>query len=60
MTVKIKGIFFDFVGDSRLADVMGAKNAGSIPILYDPQSFYNPNDNLITIKTLSEILNYLN
>ena len=47
------------VGDNLIADAMGAKNAGLIPALYDPQGFYNSDDNLITIKTLSEILNYL-
>lgn len=47
------------VGDNLLADVMGAKNAGLIPVLYDPHDFYSE-DNLIKIKTLSEILNYLN
>ena len=48
------------VGDNLIADCMGAKNAGLIPILYDPQGFYNSDDNLITIITHSEILNYLN
>ena len=46
------------VGDNLIADAMGAKNTGLIPVLYDPQGFYS-DDNLITIKTLSEILNYL-
>jgi HAD superfamily hydrolase (TIGR01549 family) len=46
------------VGDSRLADGFGAKNSGLIPILYDPQGFYSENE-YITIKKLSEILNYL-
>lgn len=48
------------VGDNLITDAAGAKNAGLIPILYDPQGFYNSDDNLITIKSLSEILNYLN
>jgi HAD superfamily hydrolase (TIGR01549 family) len=48
------------VGDNLIADAMGAKNAGLIPILYDPHGFYKSDDNLIKIKALSEILNYLN
>ncbi len=48
------------VGDNLIADAMGAKNAGLIPFLYDPHGFYKSDDNLITIKSLSEILNYLN
>ena len=46
------------VGDNPLADAMGAKNAGLIPVLYDPLDFYSE-ENLIKIKALSDILNYL-
>jgi len=46
------------IGDSLLADVIGAQNAGLIPVLYDPLSFH-PGENVITIQKLSEIFRYL-
>lgn len=46
------------IGDSFLADVMGAQNAGLIPVLYDPLCFH-PGENVITIRKLSEIFRYL-
>jgi HAD superfamily hydrolase (TIGR01549 family) len=46
------------VGDFMLADVMGAQNAGLIPVLYDPLGFH-PSENEITIQRLSEILRYM-
>lgn len=46
------------VGDFLLADVIGAQNAGLIPVLYDPLGFH-PSENVITIQTLSEIFRYL-
>ena len=46
------------VGDSLRADVQGARNAGLIPILFDPLDFHSP-DNTIKIKALSEVLQYL-
>lgn len=46
------------VGDFLGADVIGAQNAGLIPILYDPLRFH-PGENVITIQKLSEIFQYL-
>ncbi|MFX1245473.1 MAG: HAD family hydrolase [Promethearchaeota archaeon] len=46
------------VGDSLRADVMGARNAGLIPVLFDPLNLRSV-ENVITIKALSEILEYL-
>ena len=46
------------IGDSLLADVMGAQNAGLIPVLYDPLRFH-PSENVIIIQKLSEIFRYL-
>ncbi|MBN1683583.1 HAD family hydrolase [Candidatus Bathyarchaeota archaeon] len=46
------------VGDSLLADVIGAQNAGLIPVLYDPLGFHS-GENVITIQKLSEIFRYL-
>lgn len=46
------------IGDSFLADVRGAQNAGFIPVLYDPLGFH-PGENVITIQKLSEIFRYL-
>ncbi len=46
------------VGDSFLADVIGAQNAGLIPVLYDPLGFH-PGEKVITIEALSEIFRYL-
>ena len=46
------------VGDFLGADVIGAQNAGLIPVLYDPLGFH-PGENVITIKNLSEIFRYL-
>jgi len=46
------------IGDSLLADVIGAQNAGLIPVLYDPLSFH-PGENVITVQKLSEIFRYL-
>ena len=42
------------VGDSPFSDVQGARNAGLIPVLFDPQGYYSL-ENVITIKNLSEI-----
>jgi HAD superfamily hydrolase (TIGR01549 family) len=42
------------VGDSLGADVIGAQNAGLIPVLYDPMGFH-PGENVITIQKLSDI-----
>ncbi len=46
------------VGDFLLADVIGAKNAGLIPVLYDPLGFH-PSENEITIRKLSEIFRFM-
>jgi len=46
------------IGDSLLADVMGAQNAGLVPVLYDPLGFH-PGEDVITIQKLSEIFRYL-
>ncbi len=46
------------VGDFLGADVIGAQNAGLIPVLYDPLRFH-PGENIITIQKLSEIFQYL-
>jgi HAD superfamily hydrolase (TIGR01549 family) len=46
------------VGDSLLADVIGAQNVGLIPILYDPFGFH-PGENVITIQKMSKIFCYL-
>ena len=46
------------VGDFLSSDVIGAQNAGLTPVLYDPLGFH-PNEKVITIKKLSEILQYL-
>ncbi|MHA1729917.1 MAG: HAD family hydrolase [Promethearchaeota archaeon] len=46
------------VGDNRLADVIGAENAGLIPVLYDPNDF-SSDKNIIKINNLSEILQLL-
>jgi HAD superfamily hydrolase (TIGR01549 family) len=46
------------VGDFLGADVIGARNAGLIPVLYDQLGFH-PNEKEITIRKLSEILRYL-
>lgn len=46
------------VGDSFLADVIGAQNAGLIPVLFDPLGFHT-SENVITIQKVSEILTYL-
>ncbi len=46
------------VGDSLFVDVIGAQNAGLIPVLYDPFRFH-PNENVIIIQKLSEIFRYL-
>jgi HAD superfamily hydrolase (TIGR01549 family) len=46
------------VGDFLGADVVGAQNAGLIPVLYDPSGFH-PGENVITIQKLSEIFLYL-
>ena len=46
------------VGDSFLADVIGAKNAELVPVLYDPLGFHSCED-VIKIQKLSEIFRYL-
>ena len=46
------------VGDFLLDDVIGAQNAGLIPVLYDPLGFH-PSEKVITIQKLSEIFQYL-
>ncbi len=46
------------IGDSFLADVRGAQNAGLIPVLYDPLGFHS-GENVFTIQKLSEIFRYL-
>jgi putative hydrolase of the HAD superfamily len=46
------------VGDSYIADVKGAQNAGLIPVLFDPLEFHS-GGNVIKIKTLSDILQHL-
>ena len=46
------------VGDSLRADVRGARNAGIIPILFDPYDIH-PSENTIKIRALSEVLLYL-
>lgn len=42
------------VGDFLGADVIGARNAGLVPVLYDPLGFH-PGEDVITIRKLSEI-----
>jgi len=46
------------VGDSLIEDVKGARDAGLIPVLFDPLELYST-ENVIKIKTLSDILQYL-
>ena len=46
------------VGDSLLADAMGARNAGLVPVLYDSLGFH-PGEDVITIWRLLEIFRYL-
>jgi putative hydrolase of the HAD superfamily len=46
------------VGDSLKADVRGARNAGLIPVLFDPLDLH-ASENAIKIKTLLEVLQYL-
>ena len=46
------------VGDSYIADVEGAQNAGLIPVLFDPLDFHS-GGNVIKIKALSDILQHL-
>jgi HAD superfamily hydrolase (TIGR01549 family) len=46
------------VGDSLIEDVRGARNAGLIPVLFDPLELYST-ENVIKIKALSDILQYL-
>ncbi len=46
------------VGDSPITDVKGARNAGLIPVLFDPIDLY-PIENVIKISALSDILQYL-
>lgn len=46
------------VGDSLKADVRGARNAGLIPVLFDPLDLHF-SENAIKIKALSEVLQYL-
>ncbi len=46
------------VGDSPIEDVKGARNAGLIPVLFDPLDF-SSTENVIKIKVLSDILQYL-
>ena len=46
------------IGDFFLADVIGAQNAGLVPVLFDPHGFH-PDENVITIKKLSELIKYL-
>ena len=46
------------VGDSPIEDVLGARNAGLIPVFFDPMELFST-ENVIKIKTLSDILLYL-
>lgn len=46
------------VGDSPIADVKGARNAGLIPVFFDPLELYST-ENVIKIKALSDILQYI-
>ncbi|MFW9985170.1 MAG: HAD family hydrolase [Candidatus Odinarchaeota archaeon] len=46
------------IGDSPIEDVWGARNAGFIPVLFDPMELFST-ENVIKIKTLSDILHYL-
>jgi HAD superfamily hydrolase (TIGR01549 family) len=46
------------VGDSPVVDVIGAQNAGLIPVLFDPLELYTT-ENVIKIKAVSDILHYL-
>jgi len=46
------------VGDSLKADVRGARNAGLIPVFFDPLDLHS-SENVIKIKALSEVLQYL-
>lgn len=46
------------VGDSPIEDVRGARNAGLIPILFDPLDLLST-ENVIKMRTLSGILQYL-
>ena len=46
------------VGDSPLEDVRGAQNAGLIPVFLDRLEVFST-ENIIRIKTLSDILQYL-
>ena len=46
------------VGDSLLAEVMGAQNAGLIPVLYDQFGFHS-GEQVITIRKLPEIFRHL-
>ena len=47
-----------YVGDLYWVDVVGARNAGLIPILYDPFDFNGASD-CWTIRSLSELINLL-
>ncbi len=46
------------VGDSPFSDVQGARNAGLIPVLFDPQGLYSFED-VVTIRKMSDILDML-
>ncbi len=46
------------VGDDLTADVQGAKNAGLIPVLFDPQGLHSVED-VITIRKMPDILDIL-
>jgi putative hydrolase of the HAD superfamily len=43
-----------YVGDLYWVDVIGARNAGLIPILYDPFKF-NPDPDCLTIQSINEL-----
>ena len=43
-----------YVGDLYWVDVVGARNAGLLPILYDPFDFNEASD-CFTIRSLSEL-----
>ncbi|SNR17098.1 YjjG family noncanonical pyrimidine nucleotidase [Tenacibaculum jejuense] len=47
------------VGDSLEADVMGAKNLGIQPIFYDPKQEETVENNVLTIRSLLEIKQFL-
>lgn len=47
-----------YIGDNYYADVLGARAAGIIPILYDPQGIF-PDVDCISISSFDELVNLL-